>query len=121
MHTVEPAGVEELTVGLRQASAQGLRGISVKLDALNRVLDYNPADMTVTVQAGIRLATLQDRLRQSGQWLPIDPPNPSNLTLAEVLNFNWSGPRRYGHGTIREHLLGLTAALADGRLIHSGG
>src|ERR1043166_649308 len=118
---MEPASIEELTVGLRQASVQGQRAISVKLDALNRVLDYNPADMTVTVQAGIRLAAMQERLRQSGQWLPIDPPNPSDLTIAEILNLNLSGPRRYGHGTIREHLLGLTAALADGRLIHSGG
>src|SRR6266496_2771433 len=121
MPVLQPATIEELTSALTEASAQGQRGISVKLDALNRVLGYNPADMTVTVQTGIRLAALQERLRQSGQWLPIDPPNPGDVSIADILNLNLSGPRRYAHGTIREHLLGLTAALADGRLIHSGG
>jgi glycolate oxidase FAD binding subunit len=42
-------------------------------------------------------------------------------SIAEILNSNASGPRRLGYGTIREHLLGITVAMADGRLIHSGG
>src|SRR5438552_3360089 len=77
--------------------------------------------MTVTVETGLTLAALQARLAERGQWLPIDPPNPQTATLADILNANGSGPHRFGFGTIREHLLGLTVALADGRLIHSGG
>ena len=88
---------------------------------MNRVLEHNPADMTVTVETGLTLAALQERLAQRGQWLPIDPPNPETATIADILNSNASGPHRFGYGTIREHLLGLTVALADGRLIHSGG
>src|SRR5436190_2298114 len=86
-----------------------------------RILEYHPEDMTVTAEAGLLLSELQDRLKQSGQWLPIDPPFPERTTVGELLSENLSGPRRYGYGTIREHLLGLSARLADGRVIKSGG
>jgi glycolate oxidase FAD binding subunit len=87
----------------------------------NRVLEHTPEDMTVTVEAGVTLAALQQRLAESGQWLPLDPPNPETATMADILNFNRSGPRRFGFGTIREHLIGIAVVLADGRLIHNGG
>jgi FAD/FMN-containing dehydrogenase len=86
-----------------------------------RILEYYPEDMTVTVEAGLLLSELQERLKQSGQWLPIDPPFPERTTIGELLSNNLSGPRRYAYGTIREHLLGLSARLADGRVIKSGG
>jgi FAD/FMN-containing dehydrogenase len=53
--------------------------------------------------------------------LPIDPPNPDNTSIADILNANSSGPRRFGYGTIREHLIGLKVVLADGRIIKAGG
>lgn len=86
-----------------------------------RVLEYHPEDMTVTAEAGLLLSDLQAQLRQSGQWLPIDPPFPERTTISELIAQNLSGPRRYAFGTIREHLLGLSARLADGRVIKSGG
>ena len=86
-----------------------------------RILEYHPEDMTVTVDCGLLLGDLQSRLRESGQWLPIDPPFPERTTIGDLISKNLSGPRRYGFGTIREHLLGLTARLADGRVIKSGG
>jgi len=86
-----------------------------------RILEYHPEDMTVTVEAGLLLSELQDQLRQSRQWLPIDPPFPERTTMDDLISRNLSGPRRYAYGTIREHLLGLSARLADGRVIKSGG
>ena len=86
-----------------------------------RILEYHPEDMTVTVEAGLLLSDLQAQLKQSGQWLPIDPPFPERTSIAALVGQNLSGPRRYAFGTIREHLLGLTAHLADGRIIKSGG
>jgi glycolate oxidase FAD binding subunit len=86
-----------------------------------RILEYHPEDMTVTIEAGLLLSDLQDRLRQSGQWLPIDPPCAERVTISDLISQNLSGPRRYGYGTIREHLLGLSARLADGRIVKSGG
>ncbi len=86
-----------------------------------RILDYHPEDMTVTAEAELLLSDLQSRLKENGQWLPIDPPFPERTTIGELISQNLSGPRRYAFGTIREHLLGLTVQLADGRVVKSGG
>lgn len=87
----------------------------------SRVLELTPADMTVTVESGLTLGALQTELAQHRQWLPIDPPNADALTIHDLLARDLSGPRRFGYGTIREHLIGMKVALADGRVIKSGG
>lgn len=86
-----------------------------------RILEYHPEDMTVTAEAGLLLSDLQAELKRGNQWLPIDPPFPERTTVGALISENLSGPRRFAFGTIREHLLGLSARLADGRLIKSGG
>lgn len=91
------------------------------LQRLNRVLEHTPEDMTVTVEAGCRFDTLQTQLAQRGQWLPLDPPHADSLIIADAIAFNPSGPRRFGFGTIRDHLIGLQVVLADGRLVRNGG
>ena len=106
---------------LATAFAAGSRVESIDLQRLTGIQEYHPEDLTVTVQTGTTLAELQSELRKHGQWLPVDPPNPAQITIDRLLNENLSGPRRFGYGTIREHLLGITAVLADGRIIHNGG
>jgi glycolate oxidase FAD binding subunit len=86
-----------------------------------RLLELTPEDMTVTVESGITLAALQSELSAHGQWLPIDPPGAQRISIRELLANDLSGPRRFGCGTIREHLIGIKVVLPDGRLIHSGG
>src|SRR5439155_25100635 len=51
----------------------------------------------------------------------IDPPNTEKLSIGDLLSKNWSGPRRFGYGTIRDYVIGMKVALADGRIISSGG
>ncbi len=116
-----PDSVEALSRAMAEAHASATPCRTWNLVRLDRVLDHTPEDMTVTVEAGATLATLQARLASARQWLPIDPPAPQSLTIGALLAANASGPRRHGHGTIREHLIGLKAVLADGRLIKSGG
>lgn len=116
-----PVSLEELAGLLADAHA-GQRPVArVDLSALAALREHTPEDMTVTVEGGMNLAELQARLAARGQWLPIDPPHPERLTIRQLLAENLSGPRRCGFGTIREHLIGLEAVLADGRIIHSGG
>lgn len=79
-----------------------------------------PEDMTATVAADVTLDDLQAALTKAGQWLPLDPPNPT-LTLREILDRNESGPRRFGYGTARDYVIGLKVRLADGRVVKSGG
>ena len=109
-------------VGQLAATERASERISAfDLRSMNRVLEYTPEDMTVSVEAGITLAELQRHLGERGQWLPIDPPNGETLMIGALLAANKSGPRRYGYGTIREHLLGIKVVLADGRVIKAGG
>ena len=119
--SLRPTSKEELAQALRAANQPGAKIGAVDLSGLNRLLQHTPEDMTVTVEAGITLAALQAVLARGGQWLPVDPPNPAGLSIAGLLATNASGPRRFGLGTIRDHLIGLQVALADGRLIRSGG
>jgi glycolate oxidase FAD binding subunit len=118
---LQPRNVDELRAALADTAArrQPLGGFD--LSAFNRLVEHTPEDMTVTVEAGLSLGALQARLRAAGQWLPVDPPFPDRLTIGALLAGNKSGPRRYGYGAVREHLLGLKAMQADGRVIQSGG
>jgi len=119
--TFRPANKEEIVSVLRSANQRKTKVGPPDLSALNRIVEHTPEDMTVTVEAGVTLSALQSALAQRGQWLPIDPPNPDHLTIAHLLSANLNGPRRFGFGTIRDHLIGLQVVLADGRLIRSGG
>ena len=118
---LQPESLAELTAALAGAHARREAVAAIDLTALARVLEYHPEDLTVTVEAGITLAALQTELGRHGQWLPVDPPGGDRLTVRDLIDANPSGPRRFAHGTVRDHVIGLAAVMADGTLIHSGG
>jgi glycolate oxidase FAD binding subunit len=93
---------------------------SVGLRKLKRIIAYEPGDLVVTVQAGAKLTELQSELAKRNQWLPLDPPY-AEATIGGILATNSSGPRRYGYGTVRDHLLGTRSIGADGIVTRSGG
>src|SRR5678815_3835829 len=98
-----PANVSELSRLLGDAHARGEKITSIDLRTLGRLLEHKAEDMTATVEAGITLSDFQQQLARHGQWLPIDPPNPTELTIGAILEKNASGPRRFGYGTIRDY------------------
>ncbi len=116
-----PGNPNEVAALLREANASRASVGPVDLSRLNRVLDYTPEDMTVTVEAGLHLGELQRVLRKQNQWLPLDPAHGDSLAVSDLIGRNVSGPRRLGFGTVRDHLIGVQVALADGRLVRSGG
>jgi FAD/FMN-containing dehydrogenase len=116
-----PSNVAELQELLSAASSRKEKVGRIDLGAFNRVLAHTPEDMTATVEAGITLAELQMALGKHRQWLPVDPPDPERLTLGEIIDTHASGPRRFGYGTVRDYLIGITVALGDGNVIKSGG
>lgn len=118
---LRPATRNELSAALKAANESGELIDGYDLGALASIVNHTPEDMTACVEAGATLESLQSRLKEGGQWLPIDPPNPEKLTVGALLAANRSGPRRLGYGTIREHLIGIKVALADGQLIKAGG
>lgn len=88
-------------------------GQALKLEGLSKIVDYTPRDMTILVEAGVKMADLADTLRAEGQQLPIDVPRASAATIGGVVATNWNGPRRFGQGTIRDYVIGIHAI--DGR------
>jgi glycolate oxidase FAD binding subunit len=88
-------------------------GDELDLTGLNRIVDYTPRDMTILIEAGVRMADLAGTLAAEGQHLPIDVPRAAEATIGGVVATNWNGPRRYGHGTIRDYVIGIHAV--DGR------
>jgi glycolate oxidase FAD binding subunit len=96
-------------------------GIALDTTALNQVIDYPARDMTITVRAGITIAALQAELAREGQWLPIDVPSPEKATLGGAIALNQSGPRRYGYGTLRDYVIGISFVTDDGVEVKAGG
>ncbi|HLY67231.1 MAG TPA: FAD-binding oxidoreductase, partial [Chloroflexota bacterium] len=88
---------------------------------LNQVLEYEPADLVVTVQAGVRLARLQRVLGEQGQFLALDPAFPERATVGGIIATNASGPLRLRYGTCRDLLIGIKVAGADGAITKAGG
>jgi glycolate oxidase FAD binding subunit len=86
---------------------------------LNRLLEHEAGDLTVTVEAGIRLSALNEALAEHGQMLALDPPG--DPTIGAAIAGDLFGPRAYRYGRMRDLLLGVTVALADGTLANSGG
>ena len=88
---------------------------------LKGVEDYEPADSTVTVQAGTRLRELQQLLAKSRQFMPWDPPSGERATVGGVLASGEPGFRRQPGARPRDLLLGFDALLADGTPVSAGG
>ncbi len=90
--------------------------------ALGGIVDHVPEDLTVTVGAGTPLAALREPLRAHGQFLPLDPPHIGRgATVGGIIAANSDGFGRYRYGGVRDLLLGVRAALADGTVARAGG
>lgn len=98
-----------------------LSGIQVCTSQLNRVIDYPVGDMTITVEAGMRIDELNEIISAEGQRLPIDVPQSNRATLGGVIATNTSGPKRFSSGTIRDYVIGTSAIDGTGNLFKSGG
>ena len=86
------------------------------LAGLQQVIDYPARDMTITVEAGLRVRDLQRTLAEERQRLAIDIPQASQATIGGAIATNVSGSRRFGHGTFRDYLIGVTAIDGQARL-----
>jgi glycolate oxidase FAD binding subunit len=116
--TVVPAGRGtwlECGNPLRRADAV------LSLERMNRIIDYSPADLTITVEAGMTLREFNETVSRDRLWLPLDPPGAKAASLGAIIACNSSGALRCGYGTPRDYVIGLKLAHADGRQSKSGG
>ncbi len=120
--TADGAGVVPWGNGTRQhiGYAPNRYTLALRTKNINRVVEHTPADLVLTVEAGLTLGAIQALLADYGQWLPWDPPNATTATIGGLLATGASGPLRLGYGTPRDWMLGMQVALGDGRLIKSG-
>src|SRR5437867_10962768 len=105
---------------LELGSAPTRADLVVDLRGRDEVIEYNPADLTVTVQAGVSAGALAARLAPHRQWLALDPPGAAARTLGGIAATNASGPLRARYGTLRDLLLGVRFVQADGVVTWGG-
>lgn len=94
---------------------------TLDLTGLDRVLDYQPADLTLSVQAGATMAAIQETLANHGQHLAIDIPFPDLATIGGVVATATAGPRRLADGTLRDQIVGASFVRSDGTICKAGG
>ncbi len=94
---------------------------TITTSAMKRVLQYEPKDLTISVEAGLPYAELTRLLTENRQMIPLDPPFAGTATIGGVLSANSSGPRRRLFGTARDLVIGMQFATVEGKLVQSGG
>jgi glycolate oxidase FAD binding subunit len=115
---VLPAGaMEHLHLGAFAAGVDFL----LSSRRLDRILEFEPEDLTLVAQAGVTLREIEARAAASGQRLAPDPGPGTAATLGGACAANRSGLRRLRSGTLRDHVLGVRAVHADGEITRTGG
>jgi glycolate oxidase FAD binding subunit len=107
-------------------AAGGIPGkvdIVLSMLRINRIIEHDIPNLSLSVEAGITLSEVQKKLAGTGKgsFLPLDPPYSEKATIGGIIATNSSGPKRYINGSARDLLLGLKAVSPNGDIVVFGG
>ncbi len=138
--TVYPRSLEELAEGLRIAGSDALRvlpagagtwfemgnrplepHVFISTAKMDRILEYEPADLTATVEAGCTLQSFNDGAASHRQFIPLDPFGSETATLGSIAATASYGPLRCAYGTPRDWIIGMRVVHPGGRITKAGG
>ena len=140
---LEPGTFEDAAAALAQAAdarhAVRIRGagtkagwgsptdepeLELRTTALNRIVEHNAGDLTAVLEAGVPVARVQETFASEGQMLALDPAlgrgTDRYATVGGMIATGDCGPLRHRYGAPRDLVLGMTVALSDGTIAHSG-
>ena len=137
---VRPTTAEQVAAAIRLAAAEKLAviascsrsklrigappkryDIALDLSGMNRVLAYDPADLTLGVEPGVRFSELSAVLAERKQFLPLAPAFFNGATIGGLIGTNMVSPMRYSYGPARDFVLGTEFVTGEGVLAKAGG
>jgi glycolate oxidase FAD binding subunit len=136
MPTIATELAELVRIAHRDRSPLIVAGNSTKLDwggivggaksvlstqKLDRLIAHAVGDLTITVEAGMKFARVQEILATAGQFLPLDPAYPDRATIGGIIATADTGSYRHRYGGVRDLLLGISFVRADGKMAKAGG
>jgi glycolate oxidase FAD binding subunit len=114
---IPTGGCTKLGIGLPPARYD----IAIDLSRLNRVLAYDPQDLTLGVEPGVRIEDLLRTLGEQKQFLPLAVPFSDRATIGGIVAANSSSPLRHAYGAVRDFCLGMEFVTGEGKQAKSGG
>ncbi len=107
--------------GLAAASVPYQGGMTLAMTRMNHIIEIDPTNATIRVEAGVVTADLQAAVEKLGLFYPPDPSSNRHSTIGGNIACNAGGPRCLKYGVTGDYVLGLTIVLADGNILHTGG
>jgi glycolate oxidase FAD binding subunit len=95
--------------------------LALDMSRLDRIVSYDPGDLTLSVESGIRLQALSSALAERGQFLPLGVPFLWSATVGGTIATGLDSPLRQLYGTARDYLLGMEFVTGEGTRASSGG
>ncbi|HSG99552.1 MAG TPA: FAD-binding oxidoreductase, partial [candidate division Zixibacteria bacterium] len=137
---VKPASAEEVAAILTYASSERIAvtprgggtglsggclplhgGIALSLERMNHIVEIDADNLVCVTQPGVIVQTLQETVEEAGLFYPVDPASRGSCLIGGNIAENSGGPRAVKYGVTKDFVLGLTAVLASGEIIKTGG